>query len=275
MDQERETQRKTYQLCRLGFAILSLSLLLASADAVLALMAQFGARSFVIWINNQAWWRWVGTPIVWGSLLGTYLLWGRWSDTGWQRRAGLLVVMNMVDAILWTLDHGNDLGLRLEDVGHHWFRSNLGQALGWAEFTLIASLAGDVMAHLGVEQAREASKSTRSLAATGALVWMVLFYHCTAWKRGWPLEGPRNVRSLETILLYLGSTMIWTITLIQVTALSIAATRETSRALAEMDLEDESDDLFPSPSDSHADLLPTLFDRSHRDSPDSRDRSGG
>jgi len=270
MDEERETQRRTYQLCRLGFAVLSLSLLLVSFTSVLALLAQFGGRSIVLWIVNMPWWRWVGTPIVWGCLLGTYLLWGRWTDPGWQRRTGLLVVMNLVDLVLWFLDHGNDLGLHLEDVGHRWFRSNLGEALGWGEFALLASLAGDVMVHLGVAQAREASKSTRSLAATGAVVWMVFFCHCTIWKRGWPLQGPRNGRSLETLLLYLGSTMIWTITLIQVTALSIAATRETSRVLTEMDIEDRSEDLFRSPSESYADLLPGPYDRRHPD----RDRDG-
>jgi hypothetical protein len=274
MDQERETQRQTYQLCRLGFAILSVSLVLACFTSILALIAQFGGRPIVVWVVNMPWWRWLGTPIVWGSLFGTYLLWGRWSDPGWQRRAGLLVVMGIVDVILWGLDHGNDLGLRLEDVGHKWFRSNLGEALGWAEFALMASLAGDVMAHLGVEQAREASKSTRSLAATGAVVWMILFCHCTAWKRGWPLQGPRNDRSLETMLLYLGSTMIWTITLIQVTALSIAATRETSHVLSEMAREDRSEDLFRSPSESYVDLLPAPYDRRHRETRDPCDQCG-
>jgi hypothetical protein len=67
--------------------------------------------------------------------------------------------------------------------------------------------------------------------------------------------------------------MIWAITLIQVTGLAMAATRETARALAEMDQEDRRDDLFRSPSESEADLIPTSSDRSphgHKDfdSPD-------
>lgn len=268
MDLERETQRQTYRLCRLGFAILSLSLLLACSTSILVLVAQFGGRPLVAWIVNLWWWRWVGTPVVWGCLIGTYLLWGRWSDPGWQRRVGLLIVMGLVDVVLWALDHGDDLALRLGDVGHHWLRYHLGEALGWAEFALLASLAGDVMAHLGVEQAREASRSTRSLAATGAVVWILLFCQCTDWRRGWPLQGPRN-DSLETLLLQLGTTMIWTITLIQVTALSIAATRETARAVTEMDIEDRRDDLFRSPSEADADLLPTPYDGPPRDDRDS------
>jgi hypothetical protein len=254
MDEERDTLRQTYLLCRLGFAILSLSLLLACSTWILELVALFGGQSIVITITNQWWWRWVGTPIAWGSLVGTYLLWGRWDDRGWQRRVGLLVVMCLVDVILWGLDLGDDLVLRIGDVGHSWLRANLGQALGWAEFALLASLASDAMAHLGVEQAREAGRSTRSLAATGAFVWMLLFCQRTVWNQ-WPLQGHNINRSLETLLLYLGSTMIWTITLIQVTALTIAATRETSRILTEMDLEDRRDDLFRSPSEMYADQL--------------------
>ena len=33
--------------------------------------------------------------MVWGCLIGTYLLWGRWSQLGWQRRVGLLIVMSL------------------------------------------------------------------------------------------------------------------------------------------------------------------------------------
>jgi hypothetical protein len=260
MDLDRETQRQTYQLCRLGFAILSASLALACLSSFVQLAIPFvGARSILLTILNSQWYHWIDAPIVWGSLIGTYLLWGRWNNVGWQRRAGLLVVMSVVDLILWFLDHGEALGLRLGEVGHEWFRSHLGQALGWAEFALMASLSGDMLAHLGVEQAPVAGKSTRSLAATGAIVWLLLFCQQTDWSKGWPLEGQR-ILTLETLLLELGQTMIWTITLIQVTALTIAAARQSSRVLAEMDVEDQKDELFRSPSDAFTDLLPTPYD---------------
>jgi hypothetical protein len=249
MDPERDSQRQTYQLCRLGFGILSLALLLACSQSILDLVARYAGPSFLVWLYELPLWRWVGIPIVWGSLLGTYLLWGRWNEPGWQRRVGLLIAMCVVDAVLWTLDHGDQL--RLGDVGHHWLRHCLGWALGWAEFALLASLSGDVIAHLGVEAAREASKSTRALAATGASVWILLFVRCTNWARGWPLQGI-NRGAIDTDLLRLAVTMIWTITLIQVTALTIAATRETSSALAEMDREDRRDDLFRSRSETNA-----------------------
>jgi hypothetical protein len=260
MDQERETQRQTYQLCQLGFAILSAALLLACLTSIVPLAATFiGAHSILVAIVTSTWFRWIDAPIVWGSLIGTYLLWGRWKDVGWQRRAGLLVVMSLVDLLLWFLDHGETLGLRLGEVGHEWFRAHLGQALGWAEFALMASLSADLLAHLGVDQAPEAARSTRTLATTGAIVWMLLFCQQTNWLKGWPLTGQRII-ALETLLLDLGWNMIWTITLIQVTALTIAAARQSFRVLAEMDREDQKEELFRSPSDAFTDLLPASYD---------------
>jgi hypothetical protein len=43
--------------------------------------------------------------------------------------------------------------------------------------------------------------------------------------------------------------MIWTVTLIQVTALTVAATKQCSAVLAEMAQEDQQSDVFKSPSD--------------------------
>ncbi len=203
METERESLRQTYQLCRLGFGILSVALLLACPISILMLAVLFGARHLVAWLGNPWWWHWSATPVVWGSLIGTYLLWGRWNNPGWQRRVGLLIVMGLVDVVLWGLDHGGELGLSGGEVGHEWLRDNLGQALGWAEFALIASLSGDVLAHLGVENAREASKSTRALAAIGAVVWLLLFCLRTSWRHGWPLQAVNRL-SLETLLLVHG-----------------------------------------------------------------------
>ncbi|MEJ7638642.1 MAG: hypothetical protein WKF75_11865 [Singulisphaera sp.] len=237
MEQEREEQRRTYLLCRLGFAILSVALVLACISWALSM-----AGPFVGWVRRSAFLHWFGTPIVWGSLVGTYLLWGRWNHRSWQRRSGLLLLMSLVDLILWFLEHGNDLSLRLGDVGHEWFRSHLGQALGWAEFALITSLACDFLVHLGIDQAREAGKATRSLAATGAVIWMLLFSMLTNW-RGWPL-APRGAMTPEMFLLGLGTEVIWMITLLQVTALTIAAWRQSTRALLEMDRDDQEYDLL-------------------------------
>jgi hypothetical protein len=267
MEQEREQQRQTYRICRLGFAILSVGLLLASLETLLALSRLFFPHPVLARIVNAPWFQWVGAPIVWGTLVGFYLLWGRWSDPGWQRRAGLLVLMGVVDAVLWLLDHSDDLGLRLSEVGHEWFRHELGMALGWAEFALMAALACEMMAHLGIEQAREAGKATRSLAATGAAVWFLSFVNQTDWthQNPWPLVH-KPIASIEALLLDLGSHMIWAITLIQVTALTFATTKQISRALQEMDIEDQDHDLLKSPSDQEFGLLKPKYGDSPLDS---------
>ena len=101
MEQEREQERQTYRLCRLGFAILSFALVIACLSTLLTLLALLGGRPLVPLLQNSPLWKWVDAPIVWGSLVGTYLLWGRWDNPSWQRRSGLLVVMGVVDVVLW------------------------------------------------------------------------------------------------------------------------------------------------------------------------------
>lgn len=246
---DHERQRWTYTLCRLGFGVLSVALVLACCTSLLWLLSWFGARNIMRAIVMTRAWHWIDVPIVWGSLVGTYLLWGRWNERGWQRRSGLLLLMCFVDAALWLFEHANDLGLHEGEIGHEWLRSQLGEALGWAEFTLMAGLACDLLAHLGVEQAPEAGKATRSLSATGAVVWMILFLERTAWRQGWPLLD-QGIHSPETLLLTMGTRMIWAITLIQVTALTIAATRQTHRVLREMERDQQEHELLRSPSES-------------------------
>jgi hypothetical protein len=242
MEQTRDQERLTYQISRLGFGVMAGALILACLSTMLSLHRQFGGRPFIPWLQNSAFWAWIDAPIVWGSLVGSYLLWGRWNNTSWQRRSGLLVVMGTVDAVLWLIEHGQELGLITDDVGHLWLRHSLGQALGWAEFALIASLSCELMVHLGVEPAAETGKATRSLAATGAGVYMLLFWQRTDWQAGWPL-GFRRL-DINSMMLELGTTMIWTICLIQVTALTLAATRQCSTVLREMEREDALADPF-------------------------------
>src|SRR3954470_15133152 len=98
MEQEREEQRRTYVLCRLGFAILSIALALACISWALS-MAGFLLFPIVGRIRRSAFLYWVDPPLGWGSLVGTYLLWGRWSHPSWQSRSGLLLVMGLVDLI--------------------------------------------------------------------------------------------------------------------------------------------------------------------------------
>jgi hypothetical protein len=248
MDQDHEQERRTYQLCQMGFGSLAFGLILATAMTVLVLPNHFGGRAFLPGLVHSSWWPWLDTPIVWGTLFGSYLLWGRWPDPSWQRRTGLLLVMCLTDAVLWALDHADALGLRTGEVGHMWFRIALGHALGWAEFALLAGVSSAVLVHLGIDQAAETGRATRSLAGTGAAVWMLLFLLQTDFQRGWPLI-PRRM-SLEMAILDLGQNMIWTIALIQVTAMSIAATRQCTAVLADLARQEQADELFPAPSEA-------------------------
>jgi hypothetical protein len=267
-DPERDQVRKTYQLCRMGFAIIAGALVVASIDSVLGLFDNF-EPGLVMWLlHGASWLEWVDTPIVWCCLIGATLLWGRWDIPSWQRRSGLLLVMFLVDIGLWFVASGELLGLHIGRSEHDWLRRHVGQALGWAEFTLLSSLSCDYLVHLGVEHARESDKSIRSMAATGAMVWMLLFCQQTDWGRGWPLqERVRRIGGLgvEGQLLRHGSLLIWTITLIQVTALVISAVRQTSRVLEEMDHEDQEHDLLRSPSDSSRGFLSMKSDPSEDD----------
>jgi hypothetical protein len=257
IDLEREQLRKTYQISRVGFALLSMALGLACVDSILPLLANFHRDLVFLYIRivRSAWYGWISVPITWGSLLGVTFLWGRWDHPSWQRRVGLLLGMNLVDAALWFFDHGAALGIPDLDIGHEWLRLNLGQALGWAEFALLAGLSCDYLDHLGLEQARDTGKSARAMAATGAVLWMLLFCERTDWSAAWPLRA-HPVRGPEEQLLALGSLLIWAITLMQVTALVFSATRQSGYVLEEMRREDEANDPLRPRYDSEEQLDP-------------------
>lgn len=241
IDLEREQIRKTYEVSRAGFAILSAALVLACVTSLMPILRNFYPE-LCRQITGTTWYRWIDMPIIWGSLLGVTLLWGRFDHPGWQRRVGLLLVMSLIDAILWFCEHGPALGLVERNLAHEWLRENIGEALGWAEFALIAGLSCEYLEHLGVDYARESGKSTRSMAATGAVVWLLLFCQLTDWSGGWPLMPHRVIRSIEEFLLYQASLLIWAITLMQVTSLTLSAARMSGHVLTEMRLEDEAND---------------------------------
>ena len=246
-DVEREQIRKTYQLCRLAFIMLGVALGLACFDSLLDLFARFQPQ-LVSWVQKSDFYQWVGAPITWGCLIGATLLWGRWDHASWQRRAGLFLVMNLVDVGLWFISRADAMGAQAVDFGHEWLRISLGTALGWGEFALLSSLTCDYLVHLGIDHARESDKSTRSMAATGAMVWLLFFCQATNWRAGWPLQV-QQLRPLDGFLVYYGYKLIWTITLIQVTALVVSAVRQSTTVLEEIDRDDQENDLLRSRSD--------------------------
>jgi hypothetical protein len=247
MDLEREQLWKTYQLCRTAFLLLAIALIPPCIESLVTMVALMSDRGLWRWLNNSPINQWVMTISVWASLAGTMLLWGRWNHTSWQRRSGFLLLMCVVDLVLWFLDRSEGQG----QGPLSWFRSNLGQALGWAEFALLASLSGDYLVHLGLDPAEDSAKSTRSLAATGAVVWMLQFCESTNWERGWPLQ--RRMPGFPGYMLLLASELIWTITLIQVTVLIVAAVRHSNRTLQEMEREEQQQDVVSWPKEPRRD----------------------
>lgn len=241
-EEEREQFRKNYQLCRLGFGITAVGLVLASIESVLGLFGKLQPHFFLS-LRDSPWYVWLETPITWCPLIGVSLLRGSWDQPSWRRRANLLLMLCLVDLGLWFFSRGESLGLQFGNIGHGWLRLHTREALNWSQFALLSSLSGVYLAHLGIEQARDSDKATRSMVVTGAALWMILFCQQTNWAAGWPLQ-PRRFVGLEWFLIHHGWSLIRTIILLQVTGLVISAAQQTSHALDEMAREDQANDPF-------------------------------
>jgi len=222
----------SYRLCRLGLFLLALGLVPACFLDVLWLAGRFVDVRLLALIEWSGLISLVSNLTPWATLAGASVLWGAWDHRGWQRRAGLFLTMCLVDVGCWFLELG-DPQMRGE---HAWFRMQLGTALGWAEFALLARLSGDLLGHLGVEEADESSRSTRSLAASGAMVWLLLFLETANLQAGWPLQ-PNQRFTRHVFLLRMATTMIHTICLIQVTTLVVSALRRVDDEVRQQDAE--------------------------------------
>ena len=247
---ERTLFRRRLRRSRVGFSTLGGILLLLSLSTIGHLIAQLSGQRLRLGIvlGIPQWDLLEESAVVWGSLLGVAVLWGGWPDESWRRRSGLLLLMCLVDAVLWGLDHSNDLGLSDGKFGHDWFRYSLGAALGWSEFALIASLSADMCAHLGEPQAIDFAKAVRSLASTGAMVWFTSFYFLTNWAPPiWPLRVQPNQGAF---MLSLGWRVLSAILMVQVTTLCLMAGRCCGRKLREMAAEDRANDQLPSRSEA-------------------------
>jgi hypothetical protein len=254
---EREVLRNRLRRARFGFSVLGLALVVASLSTIGFLILGFSGvgQPLGILLGIPNFELIEGSIIVWGSLLGVALLVGGWPDESWRGRSVLLLLMCLVDATLWSLDHADLLGLRDGgDVPHAWLRRSLGEAISWSEFALIASLAADMAAHLGETRAIDFARSVRSLATTGAMVWFLYFYFRTNWVLPiWPLRArPQNHGSFMLMLCWM---VLSAILFVQTTALSLLAGRCCGQALRKMAAEDRASDLLPSRSEAGWDEL--------------------
>lgn len=247
MDLEFEDPRPRYRHCQFGFGLIALSLLLLSFDTACELAQVFAHNPGIAALIGRPEWRWiVGGTITWASLIGSYMLWGRWTESSWQRRAGLLILMNSVDAVLWTMSHAHELGLAEQKIGHLWLRSQTAAILGWLELLLIASMATDVSLHLGKNDAPEGFRSARALCMIGLGLSLFLLIGRTDW-----LHWPLRVRRLgpQGFLAYLGTFVVVTVASFQTTVLSIIASRQCKRYVRELDWKEWDNDLLRSRSE--------------------------
>lgn len=240
-----------YRLCQIGFALSGLSLGLLSFSSAAELGVFFSGQRNLFAIFQHPIWQWgVSAPITIGSFVGSYLLWGRWRDHSWQRRVGLLVLMNGIDLLLWgyrNLMQQPELlqGQNRAVVEHAWLQHLVTGGMGWAELMLFAGLAADVSAQLGSPQARSTGRTIQAICGIGLLLWGMESLTQTNWDR-WPLvQNPLTVPALVMILLLMFLTALASF---QVTTLCMAAARQCRRYVRELQ-HDDSHELLSSRSD--------------------------
>jgi len=243
MDWDDDPTPPRYRLCRAGFAAVGLGLALMGFSAAFELMVLFSdqPRQLGVLIQHPVWTWAINAPITWLTLAGAYLLWAGRSDAAWRRRAGILMVMNAIDAVQWAVAHGEALGLHVGEVGHPWLRDQVGMAFNWIEYALCATLAADLAGTLGEEKAADAGNKVRALAAAGVALWAICLVHVTDWNHGWPLvPRPRGfLADPLRILAWLGGSALTVLTTLNVVALCVAACRRCTRAIAAARPEDE------------------------------------
>ncbi len=236
---EREALRRSYRLSRIGFSLLALALVVGSIYSIGWLLLIFtGHRPDLGRLLGIARFEFLVDTFRTGlRITGAFCLYAAWPETTWRRRAGLLLVMSMVDVVLWGTEYAVSLGLATEPIKHEIFRQSLSMAFSWAKLTLYAGLAADVAHHLGVAQAPDLVKAARATATTGATLWFVFFLKRINWQQPWPLaEHPMNE---EMVLFYLAIRVIAAICLVQTSLLTLMASRESGRALRDMAKEDK------------------------------------
>jgi hypothetical protein len=234
MDLERESTVPRYRLCSVGYLISGIALGLLSLSGALMLWVYLTVDQRLFAAMQQPWFTWgVELPITGGALLGSYLLWGRWTDAAWQRRVGLLVILNLFDAISWGLSQAQQLGVPIAVVGNEWLLFNVVMLFGWVEFYLFADLAAEVASHLGMRAAPDAGRTARQFSAAGLVLSTFYFATQTRWDAGWPLV-PGPIGDLAEALMTLGVTFLRVIAALQVASLCMiawAACRRTAREL--------------------------------------------
>ncbi len=239
MDWEQPDPSRPYRGCRRGFALLGLGLGLLWLTDVAAIAFLFGLFPAYGHLRGLPVWTWgVDFPITATTLLGSMMLLGCWPLASWNRRVGLLVLMNSVDLATWLLTRAEATGLHLVPGidKHAWLIHLLTLGLGWFELMLGASLAADVSGHLWNTHAGAAGRGVQVTALMGALLWAVIVVMRTNWGV-WPITpAPRGP---DLALLMLLQTLLQAVATFQLTALCLHASRQCSEHLRQWETREE------------------------------------
>jgi hypothetical protein len=259
MDSQPRPNASRYWLCAAGFWIAGLALALLSVSGAMMLWTVI-TRDQGLWVAMQMpWFTWgIELPITAGALTGSYLLWGRWTDSNWQRRAGLLVLLNLFDSLHWGLSQAAQMGVEAANLGHPWLAYNLVMIFGWIEFILFLGLSSEVASHLGVRAALDAGRTARQFSVAGLAVSILYLVTQTRWQAGWPLI-PGPMPNLSDELMKLGVMFLRVIAGMQVATLCVMAgisCRRTAR-----DLASQEDPAGPHPSFDGSGLRDPDWDR--------------
>lgn len=239
--------RRRYALCRAAFIAAAVGLALLGLSSMISAIFLFTFDPDLHAVLRSPLWRWcVSAPVTWTTLLSAFLLWGRWTDPSWQRRAGILLLLNVLDLVSWTVQNGNELGLRMGPVGHAWLREYMSDAFGWIEFILFGSLAAEVARRPGSDAPDLLRNGVVALSTLGLLLCTATFGAATDWGHGWPL-GPRPVAGLLDS--YRLSNMILIMTTLQLVPLMMLGARQCARDLAAIQRAEEMPDLLVSRSE--------------------------
>lgn len=255
MEWEQPDPSRPYRVCRRGFALLGLGLGLLWLSDVASLAFSFGLFPAYGHLRGTRLWTWgVDFPITATTLLGSLTLLGCWPLASWNRRVGLLVLMNTVDFVTWLLTRSEEIGVVLvPGIGDHaWLILLLTLGLGWFELMLGASLAADVSAHLWNTSAGAAGRGVQVSALMGAVLWAVIVVVRTDWEV-WPITPvPRRP---DLALLMLLQTLLQAIATFQLTALCLHASRQCSEHVQRLEQRETSHDLLRSRSETEGDEI--------------------